>query len=171
MNVDFTVNPSATVAAATWEASLLNNEALSMARAGNNAGAERLHKQALEIKIDAFGADSIQAALTFNALGEVQYQLKKYDEAEENLRKAVQVRNGAGPAFDAAVSRENLAQVFEAKERFLEAKQMRDKGKPNNLACGYDQVSWPCLSLSLNPRSMASVPRTTLFCEPNEAVR
>jgi hypothetical protein len=35
------------------------------------------------------------------------------DDAEVNLKKAVAVRNTAGSAFDAAVSRENSAQLYE----------------------------------------------------------
>ncbi|KAF8582098.1 hypothetical protein K439DRAFT_1308471, partial [Ramaria rubella] len=129
-------NPSASSAMNGMEAVSLNNEALQLSNQGDNAGAERLHKRALVLKESAHGPNSIQAALTRNALGEVQLRQGKLEEAEVNLRKAVAVRNSSGPAFDAAVSRENLAQVLEAKGKFLEAKQIRDQGRPDKLSCG-----------------------------------
>lgn len=51
----------------------------------------------------------------------------KLDEAESNLKKAIATRNGAGAqyAFDAAVSRENLAQVYEARRDLQKAKETR----------------------------------------------
>ena len=119
----------------------LNNMALQLSNSGGNAGAERLHKQALEMKEQAHGPNSIQAALSLNALGEVQSLQGKFREAEVNLRRAVTIRNSAGNAFDGAVSRENLAQVLETSGKFSEAKEIRDFGRPDKLSCGNYHVS------------------------------
>ncbi|KIJ37727.1 hypothetical protein M422DRAFT_781615 [Sphaerobolus stellatus SS14] len=132
------INPTGAFASDVFEAIDLNNQALALTRQGDHAGAEVLHKKALKIKERAHGPDATQTALTLNALGEVQYELGKYDEAETNLRRAVTIRNGsAANSLDAAVSRENLAQVLEAKGHLREAKETRDSGKPNSIACGH----------------------------------
>ncbi|KAG8921087.1 hypothetical protein FRC00_009153 [Tulasnella sp. 408] len=126
------------------QASYLNNQALARSRAGDHAGAEVLHKQALEIKINSTGPNSIQAALSYNALGETQLKLGKFDEAEESLSRAVEIRENGGPgaAFDAAVSKENLAQVYEAKGLWEQARQIRTK-VPNQMVCSnYNTADW-----------------------------
>ncbi|KAF8522118.1 hypothetical protein BU17DRAFT_87218 [Hysterangium stoloniferum] len=141
MSMHAYTNLSPAKANSASQAILLNNEALQLSELGDNAGAERLHKEALSIKERIHGPDSIQAALTRNALGEVQLKQGKYDEAEENLRKAVAVRSASGHAFDGAVSRENLAQVLEAKGQLKEAKETRDLGRPDKLSCGNYNVA------------------------------
>ncbi|TDL28422.1 hypothetical protein BD410DRAFT_780921 [Rickenella mellea] len=115
----------------------LNNQALTLDRRGDYAGAEKLHKQAVAIKESSFGLDSLQTAISLNALGEVQLKLGKLDDAEANLRKAVSIRNAHQfSSFDAAVSRENLAQVLEARGNLAEAKAVRMTGAPNAISCG-----------------------------------
>ncbi|EJD03981.1 uncharacterized protein FOMMEDRAFT_155104 [Fomitiporia mediterranea MF3/22] len=110
----------------------LNNQAQALSNAGDQEGAERLHLQALAIKEEAFGKDSIQVALTRNALGEVQLLMGKLEEAENNLKIAVRIRNESlFESADAAVSRENLAQVYEAKGNLTEAKRIRLSGAPS----------------------------------------
>ncbi|KAF8527058.1 hypothetical protein JB92DRAFT_2699550 [Gautieria morchelliformis] len=136
MEVHTTINPSLNFATLSKRAEGLNNEGFQLSNLGDNAGAELLHKQALELKLRAHGPNSTKTALTLNALGEVQSLQGKFEEAEANLRKAVAIRNASGGAFDAAVSRENLAQVLETKEKFSEAKEIRDHGRPDKLSCG-----------------------------------
>ncbi|KAG8895750.1 hypothetical protein FRC01_012208 [Tulasnella sp. 417] len=128
---------SGAVGTSIFQASNLNNQALARSRAGDYAGAERLHKQALEIKINSTGPNSIQTALSYNALGEAQLKLAKLDEAEESLSRAVEIREAGGPgaAFDAAVSRENLGQVYEAKGLWDQARQVRTR-MLDQMACG-----------------------------------
>ncbi|KIO22966.1 hypothetical protein M407DRAFT_53869, partial [Tulasnella calospora MUT 4182] len=116
-----------------FQASNLNHQALARSQAGDHAGAELLHKQALEIKINSTGPNSIQTALSYNGLGETQLKLGKFDEAEETLSRAVEIRE-AGASFDAAVSRENLAQVYEAKGLWDQARKTRTK-VPNQMVC------------------------------------
>ncbi|KAG8898330.1 hypothetical protein FRB99_007504 [Tulasnella sp. 403] len=136
MNVMY--NPSSRAAADLMEAVGLNSEGLALFRAGDYAGAEVCHQQALDLKLHASGPDDVGVALSRNALGEQQLRQGKLAEAEENLKEAVRIRNGRGPAFDAAVSRENLAQVYEAQGRWTEAREIR-KSRPNQMSCAnYD---------------------------------
>lgn len=124
------------------EASFLNNRARELSCAGDHEGAERLHKRALGIKNEAFGPNSLDAALSRNALGECQLQLGKLEEAEENLTVAVDIRNSFEyNGLDAAVSRENLAQVYEAQRRLREAQEMRASGRPSAVCCTNPVVS------------------------------
>lgn len=67
---------SGAVSGGMFQASELNNQALARSRARDHAGAEVLHKQALEMKINLTGPNSIQAALSYNALGETQLKLQ-----------------------------------------------------------------------------------------------
>lgn len=117
-----------------------SSKALQRFHAGDFVGAEELHLKALRIKEKAFDGDSIEVALTRNALGEAQLRQGKLDEAQRNLEIAVRIRNSASSKNrdhvpDAAVSRENLAQVFEAKGNLAEAKRIRLKGAPDKMVC------------------------------------
>ena len=121
------------------QASQLNNQALILSNRGNYAGAEQLHLQALQMKLDAIGEFNITTALTRNALGELYLEMGRLDEAEDQLRRAVVVRTTSGNVFDAAVSVENLARVYEAKGDLTAALDTRLAYDPSNMVCGnYD---------------------------------
>lgn len=110
----------------------------------------RLHLEALQLKIRGYGEDSIQAALSFNTLGETYLAIggDKLAKAEESLRKALKVCNERelcgleqGPRIDAAVSRDNTGRVLEAKGKVDEAREMRMKGNAmNRIMCGSNGV-------------------------------
>lgn len=130
------INPPPEVVAYSAVTIPLNNEAILLARQGDFAGAEQKHLLALELKERDFGRDDIRVALTLNSLGETQLKLNKLDEAEANLRRAVAIREAFDKrGLDAAVSRENLAQVLEAKHNLPEAKETRMRGNPS-ICCG-----------------------------------
>lgn len=66
----------------------------------------RLHKLALEIKVRICGEASVQAAVTYNGLGECYLQTQNLDAAEQSLAKALKVRDdvafggmGQGPRY------------------------------------------------------------------------
>ncbi|KAG9219669.1 hypothetical protein CCMSSC00406_0006009 [Pleurotus cornucopiae] len=134
--INVQTNPSPIAAAATMEGIQLNNQALQAERMGNLQEAERLHLRAVEIKEQGVGPNAVTTALSRNGLGELYLKMGRLDEAEDNLNKALEVRKGAGPAFDAAVTRENLAQLYEVRGNMSAAKEMRLAGAPNNIACG-----------------------------------
>ena len=123
------------------QASQLNNQALILSNRGNYAGAEQLHLQALQMKLDAIGEFNITTALTRNALGELYLEMGRLDEAEDQLRRAVVVRTTSGNVFDAAVSVENLARVHEAKGNLTAALDTRLSYDSNNMVCGNYKVS------------------------------
>ncbi|KDQ63533.1 hypothetical protein JAAARDRAFT_75870 [Jaapia argillacea MUCL 33604] len=112
----------------------LNNQALQLDREGDLEGALRLHLQALDVKERGYGPDHTATAITRNALGELYMRMGKLDEAEENLKIAIRIRDNRRAAFDAAVSRENLAQLYEMKGNLREAKDIRLSGG-NQLCC------------------------------------
>jgi len=122
-----------------------SNQAVAASQAGDYARAVHLHRQALVIKLQAFGEEAVQTAISFNGLGEDLLQLGQLDEAEEMLGKALHVRDdtafgglGAGPRMDAAVTRENVAQLREAQGRLADAKEMRLRGKgKGEICCGH----------------------------------
>lgn len=137
-----------------------NNESNAAREQGQLGRALQLHLEALDLKIRAFGEHSIQAAISFNTLAETYVKIGSSDEldsAEEGLGKALLVRNerelgGAeqGTRIDAAVSRDNLARVLEAKGKMDEARKARmaDDAK-SRILCGADGVSSYLLSHSL----------------------
>ena len=126
-----------------------SNEAVSLSKAGQFDRAAQLHQKALNLKIRAFGEESIQAGISYNGLGECLLKAGKLDQAETALRKALKVRdskeNGGlelGPAMDSAVRRDNMGALFEAQGKFEEARQVRLSGAvKDEIACSNTEVS------------------------------
>lgn len=142
---------TAAIIAANTTAVTLNNQAGQASSTGNHTLAISLHNQALPLKIAGYGPDSIQAAITFNALGECHLKAGNLDQAEENLLKALRVRDNKawgglelGPRNDAAASRDNYAQVLEARggrENFGRAREVRKRGaERGETMCGCYEV-------------------------------
>jgi tetratricopeptide (TPR) repeat protein len=141
------INPNANATTAIFQGSQLNNQALQAERDGDLFRAESLHLEAIAIKENGVGPNAVSTALSRNALGELYIKLGRMDDAEVNLKKAVAVRNHEGPAFDAAVSRENLAQLYEIRGDLKLAKETRLYGAPDKLSCGHYHVCiffYPC---------------------------
>ena len=133
MRSDIIVDPSPLIPRAFD----LHNETFQAEKRGDFATAERLWMEALAIK-DAVipgGANSEGSALTRNAIGELYFRTGRDNDAESMLKKAVSVRERVGTALDAAVSRENLAQVYEHKRNMALAREIR-VSIPNNMVCG-----------------------------------
>lgn len=143
MNFTATINPSPAQAMAVMQASGLNNEALQCMRTGDHAGAEHLHKQAIQVKEVGLGTDHITTALSYNALGETYVAMGRLDEAEDYLGRALRVRATQGPAMDAAVTRDNLGRVCEMRGDLAKAREIRTLDQ-SHVACGHYDVS-PCL--------------------------
>jgi predicted Zn-dependent protease len=70
----------------------LNNEANMLEMSGNYAGAEKKHLEAIALKVAAVGQDSIQAALSRNALGELYLKMNRLNDAQQMLEDADRVR-------------------------------------------------------------------------------
>ena len=62
-------------------------------REGRTEDAIRRHKSGLDIKIRLCGEASVQAALSYNALGELYMQTHNWDAADHALTKALRVRD------------------------------------------------------------------------------
>lgn len=91
------------------------SQAVQAAKIGDNTTAEKWHRKALNAKIHA-KLEWTTIAISHNGLGEALLELGRLVEAEEHLKKALAMRTGKGArhVFDAAVSKENLAQVYQA---------------------------------------------------------
>lgn len=128
-----------------------NNQAVSALKRGDFARAEKLHKEALKLKVWGFGDESIQAAISYNGLGGTYLKMgpSKLDQAENSFKKALRIVDyrefgglGKGSAQDAAMTRDNMAQLLEARGKMTEAKEMRLKGaKKGEIICGSIEVS------------------------------
>lgn len=128
-----------------------NNQAVSALKRGDFARAEKLHKEALKLKMWGFGDESIQAAISYNGLGGTYLKMgpSKLDQAENSFKKALRIVDyrefgglGKGSAQDAAMTRDNMAQLLEARGKMTEAKEMRLKGaKKGEIICGSIEVS------------------------------
>ncbi|KLO14487.1 hypothetical protein SCHPADRAFT_313692 [Schizopora paradoxa] len=165
IHVHVNVNPAADDIQYAGLAVPLNNEAHRLSNQGDYEGAERLHLQALEVKDHAYGTEDIRCAVTYNALGETQLRLNKLDEAEANLRHAVAIREAHNRFnLDAAVSRENLAQVLEAKHKLDEAKAERVRGAPT-VCCG----NYNCPGQLFKPDDMVTCGacKSVFYCSAN----
>ncbi|KIO22957.1 hypothetical protein M407DRAFT_78674, partial [Tulasnella calospora MUT 4182] len=114
--------------------------------AGDDEDSEQRHRQALELKIANFGTDSLNTAFGYNALGEALLRKDEFAEAEEVLIKAIVIREAKGPAFNAAVSRENLACVYETQGRWAQAKELRTRNR-EKMVCSHYKASNPVNSI------------------------
>lgn len=129
-----------------------NNAANIAKEAGRYDEAVRLHIEAVRLKVRLYGAQSVDAALSYNSLGEALLAAGKLDKAAEALEFALQVRDdvafggkGLGPRADAAASRDNMARVLEAKGDFPGAREIRLKGADDgHTICG-------CLKVRIFP--------------------
>jgi len=132
------------------DAAELNNQAMALSRQGDDAGSERLHLRALDLKLRAVGENNSITAITLNALGELYLKMGRISDAEEQLKKAVSVRMKSGTAFDAAVSVENLGRVHEEKGDLEEARRVRLSNPDHVMVCGNSDVGTPrCISVAL----------------------
>lgn len=126
-----------------------SNAANDAKRAGRYDEAIRLHTEVLEARVRLHGEQSIQAAISFNNLGETFLVTGRLDEAADALAKALVVRDDLefggmeiGPRNDGAASRDNMARVLEARGNFPGAREMRLKGADKGRTiCGCDNVS------------------------------
>jgi len=136
----YDTSPSPEHAQAISQGTYLNNTAQRLMAMGQYVEAERLHKQAIEVKERGLGTDHITTALSYNAIGEVYTQLERLDDAEVYLKKALTIRQAsprASDEIDAAVTRENLAVVYEMRGDLPRARQLRRIGSPNNMLCAH----------------------------------
>jgi tetratricopeptide (TPR) repeat protein len=126
-----------------------SNDAVAAMKRGRYEEAAALHQQALALKLPAFGSNSVQAAISYNGLGECLLKAGRVADAEVNIAKALHVRDakssgglGMGPPMDSAVTRDNMAQVYEAQGKWDEAKEMRLRGsEKGEMVCGNYEVS------------------------------
>ncbi|TFY81946.1 hypothetical protein EWM64_g2062 [Hericium alpestre] len=115
MNVTGIINPSAGYAHAADEGGALHNQAHALEHRGDFAGAEALFLRAIDVKEQGLRPGNKFTANSQNALGELYLKLERLDEAEDMLKRALHIRKVTGTAFDAAVTRENLGQLYEMK--------------------------------------------------------
>lgn len=141
------------------------NEGNRALKEGQHDKALRLHQEALNLKIQGYGLLSLQAAVSWNALGETYLAMG----GVENLKKAAELlervlwtrvdkvlggrklgvaladapRDNMALKLDAAVSRENLARVLEAQFKVAAAGTLRRTGDDfvGGVVCGNDEVS------------------------------
>ncbi|RYC62660.1 hypothetical protein CHU98_g3563 [Xylaria longipes] len=112
-----------------------------------------LHREALEIKLRAYSESSIQAAITYNGLGEAFLRAGRLEEADEVLHKALVVRERDGPNLDAAATRENIGALREAQGRFAEARDVRLRGaEKGHMLCSNEH----CSKIGMLPRNQLS---------------
>ncbi|KAJ3567683.1 hypothetical protein NP233_g6206 [Leucocoprinus birnbaumii] len=114
----------------------LDDQALSLQKQGDYLGAEKVYLQALQLKLAGAGDDHITTAQTRNGLGELYIIMRKFDEAEDQLKRALAVFKAINSqTLDAPVTIENLAQVYEGKGDLQKALDTRLSGDPNRMVC------------------------------------
>ncbi|KAI2611967.1 hypothetical protein GGR54DRAFT_651203 [Hypoxylon sp. NC1633] len=115
----------------------LSNDAEVAQQAGRHEEAIELNLQALALKLKAFPETSVQAAITFNKLGEAYLGAGRLQESDEAFAKAIAVRERKGPPEDAATTRDMIGALREAQGRFAEAREVRVRGDSRKqILCG-----------------------------------
>lgn len=122
---------------------------MELSKQNNHIEAEKCHRKALEIKTRNSNNPDIDTAvaLSKNALGEELLILGRLDEAEKLLKESLATRATRSANLDAAVTRENLAQVYQAKGDLDSATRVRDQGVPNQLCCSHYNVCMGSLEI------------------------
>ncbi|KAG8924422.1 hypothetical protein FRC01_011541 [Tulasnella sp. 417] len=143
------------------DASILSHETVLRIKAGDDEDSEWRHRQALELKIANFGTNSVNTAISYNGLGEALLRKDKLAEAEEAFMKAIVIREAKGPVFDAAVSRENLACVYEAQGRWNQARELRTRSRENMVCSNY---KCPGTTFFMDELRKCSSCRVTYYC-------
>ncbi|KAF7861471.1 hypothetical protein EAF04_008036 [Stromatinia cepivora] len=133
------VHNSAGTAMAVMEAAQLNNQANQLEASGDLAGAEELFLESLKLKIKSAGEDSIQTALSKNALGELYMKMEGRWEDADRVRSRRHANEVVFCAvgiddFDAACTRDNLGQLWEIKGSMVKAKAARERN-PHSMIC------------------------------------
>jgi len=151
-------NPTLAFTLASIEAVHNHNEGVDLAAEGQYEAAEQRYLKALDIKIKTMGEDAISTALTHTTLGELYTATNRLDDAEKHLKIAMKIRqeDAKGPTFDAAMSRENLAVVYEMRGNLVAAKQIRKS--TGKFACGNYRNVHPILSPLDEPALMFVIP-------------
>jgi len=158
------LNPTESQAVANGQATCLQNEAMAHERAGDLTTAERLFIRAIQIRNEAFGPGNNYIAINQNSLGELYVKMGKLDEAEELYKAALETRDRMQAYYDAACTRENLAQLYEMKGDATAAKAMRRRGRPNRLVCG--NMKCPSLLFTTKGLQRCSQCKSTWYCTP-----
>lgn len=141
MTMDYTVTTDRATFINTQRATELHNKAYATKQAGNLRGAVALFRQAIETK-QKNGVSESSLAVSCNALGETFLELEEFDSAIEELKLALAIRMKLEPRkthlFDTCVTRETLAQVYEAKGVPKLARQTREDGvKGGEICCSH----------------------------------
>ncbi|KAG8826288.1 hypothetical protein FRB91_004046 [Serendipita sp. 411] len=161
-------SPSSANTAMMWvERMSLMNEVTAYRNENKHILAEPKQKEIVSIDEKMHGPFSSTSGLSWNKLGEIQFEMGKFAESEVSLRKAVEIREGLGEDFDTAVSRDNLARALEALGRMEEAKETRLRGRgPQNISC----TNWTCTiqqGLGFDKLKTCSQCKSVFYCSPN----
>lgn len=126
------------------QAIALSNAGAQAAIDGNYLLSAEKHAQALALRQQFYGLDSVQVGISANGLGEAMLALGRLDDAEQALMVALRCRDelGLGSKFDRAVTRENVGCLWEARGKWEEAREVRLRGtEAGMMACGNGKVS------------------------------
>ncbi|KAL4262912.1 MUB1/samB family protein [Pleurotus pulmonarius] len=163
MSIAAQVNPPINAAVAAFDTFELNTQAYQAQRAGNLEEAERLFLHTIELKERHSGPNSVTVATSRGMLGEVYLKMGKIEEAEYNLKKAMEVMSQTGASsFNTAITRENLAQLAEMKGDMGEAKALRLGGAPNVMACANSECTRQ--GLRINVLKQCSNCKSVYYC-------
>ncbi len=110
-------------------ATICNDLATLFWDSGDSAGAERLYRRALAIGESLYGTESSQPTLILSNLGALLTQLERFEEAEEVLRRELNINFVFASDSDSETiaSMDNLGDVLEAKGDIIAMSEMRHR--------------------------------------------
>lgn len=128
----------------------LDRAAYKAEMAGRHEIAIACYKNTLKQKIQDYGEESAQTALTLHNLGMAYNKVRKFADVEDCLLRALRVREAVisagrtdhAAAMDAATTRDALGRFYEERGRFDRARDVRLKGQDaDQILCGNPKVS------------------------------
>ena len=104
----------------------LRQQAVQLEGQGNDAAALPLEQQAAQVAEATWGPNDLHLAVTLNALGNVEGNLEKYNDAETSLKRALAIFTNLEGAQgkDAAIALNNLGVIYQDTARFADAEKV-----------------------------------------------
>ena len=105
------MNPSYEMITQANEAITLNNLAYGLASNGRNQEALELYKKAVELKVKAHGAVSIQVCISLSGLADAYLELEDYDNAFKEADRMLKIAGRIDDRAQIRIAKEILADI------------------------------------------------------------
>jgi tetratricopeptide (TPR) repeat protein len=128
----------------------------------------KLHQEVLKGKLKVHGNKSVMVGISYSNIGQVLKTLGRYEEAIENLEKALAIREKAkGEERDAAVTRDELGCCYQALGQVEKAREIRLKKGIDAVICSNEPCSCSAKQRKVPKLLACSQCKAIWYCSTN----